>query len=138
MNVFIFLDYFFFLVDAIELEDRNTSSSNSRRGQVLPISDGNALITSDYGYIGPDMLDEPQRYHLDDDSDDDDGVDAESTDGSMASYENYGKDNPQFQPDGHDQRPDSSKQVDYLNVEQDQNESIEKSIDGTDNEQSTV
>ena len=97
---------FALILDAIELEVRNSSKNQGKRGQILPVYDGNALITTNSEYIGPDMLDEPQRYHLDDSSDEDDN--SVSRSGSSKSFSSAGHDNPQFVGDDNDQRPNES------------------------------
>ena len=52
------------------------------------------------------MLDEPQRYHLDDSSNENDN--SVSRSGSSKSFSSAGQNNPQFVSDDNDQGPDES------------------------------
>ena len=120
------------MLDAIELEVRNSSKNQGKRGQILPVYDGNALITTNLEYIGPDMLDEPQRYHLDDSSDEDDNSVSRSA--SSKSFSSAGQDCPQFVSDDHDQKPHQSTADDSFCVPEDSNnqENRDNNKDGKD------
>ena len=111
---------------------RNGSKNQGKRGQILPVYDGNALITTNSEYIGPDMLDEPQRYHLDDSSNENDN--SVSRSGSSKSFSSAGQDNPQFVNDDNDQGPDeSTADADFCAQEDSNNQSYRDNIkDGKD------
>ena len=110
----------------------NSSKNQGKRGQLLPVYDGNALITTNSEYIGPDMLDEPQRYHLDDSSNENDN--SVSRSGSSKSFSSAGQNNPQFVSDDNDQGPDeSTAEVNFCTPEESNNHGNRDNIkDGKD------